>query len=61
VPIDTLTAQGERSMNVAALAVALGKKPTGGHWNSGIAVLRNNGLIEADGRQFRASELLRAI
>lgn len=48
-------------MNVAALAVALGKKPTGGHWNSGIAVLRNNGLIEADGRQFRASELLRAI
>jgi hypothetical protein len=27
---------------------ALGKKPSGGHWNSGIAVLRNNGLIEAE-------------
>jgi hypothetical protein len=25
------------------------KKPSGGHWNSGIAVLRNNGLIEIDG------------
>ena len=34
------------------------KKPTGGHWNSGIAVLRNNGLIEADGRRYRAAELL---
>jgi hypothetical protein len=26
----------------------LGKKPSGGHWNSGIAVLRNNGLIETE-------------
>ena len=25
------------------LATALGKKPTGGHWNSGIPVLRNMG------------------
>jgi len=25
-----------------------GKKPSGGHWNSGIAVLRNNGLIEIE-------------
>jgi len=29
-------------------AAVLGKKPTGGHWNSGIAVLRNNGLIETE-------------
>jgi hypothetical protein len=43
----------------------LGKKPTGGHWNSGIAVLRNNGLIETDegsaqrSRRYRAAPLLR--
>ena len=44
----------------------LGKKPSGGHWNSGIAVLRNNGLIEtgsasaqAGGRRYRAAALLR--
>ena len=44
----TLAAEGERYMEADELAVALGKKPTGGHWNSGIAVLRNNGLIETD-------------
>ena len=42
-----LAAQGERYVAADALAAMLGKKPTGGHWNSGIAVLRNNGLIEA--------------
>jgi len=41
------------------LAVILGKKPSGGHWNSGIAVLRNNGLIEAEGRSYRAADLFR--
>ena len=46
----TLAAQGERYMAVEKLAAALDKKPSGGHWNSGIAVLRNNGLIETDGR-----------
>ncbi len=53
-------------MEVEDLAAALGKKPTGGHWNSGIAVLRNNGLIEtetssaqAGGRRYRAATLLR--
>jgi len=55
-----LAVQGDHMMDAADLAAALGKKPTGGHWNSGIAVLRNNGLIEADGRRFRASELLRS-
>jgi hypothetical protein len=35
---------------VETLVEKLGKKPTGRHWNSGIAVLRNNGLIEVDGR-----------
>ena len=44
----TLAAEGERFMEADQLAVALGKKPTGGHWNSGIAVLRNNGLIETE-------------
>jgi hypothetical protein len=43
----------------------LGKKPSGGHWNSGIAILRNNGLIEADpiasgSRRYRLADLLRA-
>ena len=61
----TLAAEGERYMEAAELAVALGKKPTGGHWNSGIAVLRNNGLIEAEpgsaqgSRRYRAAVLLR--
>jgi hypothetical protein len=43
----------------------LGKKPTGGHWNTGIAVLRNNGLIESEpapaeaaGRRYRVAALL---
>jgi hypothetical protein len=61
----TLAAEGERYMEADELAVALGKKPTGGHWNSGIAVLRNNGLIETEpgsaqgSRRYRAAPLLR--
>ncbi len=54
-----LAAQGRRFVAADELARALAKKPTGGHWNSGIAILRNNGLIEADGRRYRAAELLR--
>jgi hypothetical protein len=34
-------AQGEQFMNADELAAALGKKPSGGHFNAGIAVLRN--------------------
>ena len=61
----TLAAEGERYMDADELAVALGKKPTGGHWNSGIAVLRNNGLIETEpgsaqgSRRYRTAPLLR--
>jgi hypothetical protein len=55
----TLATQGERYMDAEELAATLDKKPSGGHWNSGIAVLRNNGLIEADGRRYRVAELLR--
>ena len=54
-----LAAQGLRFVAAAELADALAKKPTGGHWNAGIAILRNNGLIEVDGRRYRAAELLR--
>ncbi len=54
-----LATQGLRFVAADELANALAKKPTGGHWNSGIAILRNNGLIEADGRCYRAAELLR--
>jgi hypothetical protein len=55
----TLAAQGECYMDANELAVALGKKPSGGHWNSGIAVLRNNGLIETEGRRYRSAVLFR--
>jgi hypothetical protein len=55
----TLAAQGERYMEADELAAALGKKPSGGHWNSGIALLRNNGLIETDGRRYRTATLFR--
>jgi uncharacterized protein len=55
----SLAVQGERYTEIADLAVALGKKPTGGHWNSGLALLRNNGLVEVNGRRLRASELFR--
>jgi hypothetical protein len=55
----TLAAQGEHFMDADELAAALGKKPTGGHWNSGIAVLRNNGLIETNGWPYRTTTLFR--
>ena len=62
-----LAAQGERYMDAEEVAATLGKKPTGGHWNSGIAVLRNNGLIETEpsraqvaGRRYRTAALFRA-
>jgi hypothetical protein len=62
----TLAVQGGRYMATDDLAAALGKKPTGGHWNSGIAVLRNNGLIETElapaetrARRYRITALLR--
>jgi len=55
----TLAAQGECYLDDDELAAILGKKPSGGHWNSGIAVLRNNGLIEIDGRRYRPASLFR--
>jgi hypothetical protein len=55
----TLATQGERYMDAGELAASLGKKATGGHRNSGVAVLRNNGLIDADGRRYRVAELFR--
>jgi hypothetical protein len=54
-----LAAQGERYMDADELASALGKKPSSGHRNSGIAVLCNNDLIETDGRRYRAAVLFR--
>ena len=62
----TLAAQGERYIDAGDLAKALGKKPTGRHWNSGIAILRNNGLIETEpavatpgSKRYRAAALFR--
>lgn len=41
------------------MAAALGKQPRGGHWNNGMSLLRNNGLVEdRDGRLRLASILL---
>jgi hypothetical protein len=54
-----LAVRGEKYMDAAELAAVLGKKPSGGHWNSGVAVLRNNGLIETDGRRYRSAALFR--
>ena len=42
-------------METADLAATLGKKPTGGHWNSGLALLRNNGLVEVSGKRLEVS------
>lgn len=39
----------------ADIARELGKQPRGGHWNSGIAMLRNNGLIEERGQEIRVA------
>ena len=55
----TLAVRGASYVEPAELAMAIGKKPTGGHWNSGIALLRNNGLIEMSGKRLRVSELFR--
>ena len=55
----TLAARGEAYTDADELAAALAKKPTGGHWNTGIAVLRNNSLIETDGRRYRTAALFR--
>jgi hypothetical protein len=55
----TLAGRGEVYMDGDELAAVLGKRPSGGHWNSGIAVLRNNGLIEVDGRRYRIAALFR--
>lgn len=41
-----------------AMAAALGKQPRGGHWNGGIAALRNNGLIEESATGMRLAAFL---
>lgn len=48
-----------RPVTPAELAAELGKEPRGGHWNSGVAVLRNNGLIHAEAGTLRLAEDLR--
>lgn len=55
----SLASFDERFVHPVDLAEVLGKQPTGGHWNGGVAVLCNNGLIETDGKRLRAAALLR--
>jgi hypothetical protein len=47
----TLAATAGSCLSTADLAAALGKAPSGGHWNSGLSSLRKNGLIETRGTQ----------
>jgi hypothetical protein len=56
-----LASQVDRTFTPAELAARLGLKPIGGHWNSGLAQLRNNGLAEREGNDYRASELIRGM
>ena len=41
------------------LGAALGRVPRGGSWNTGITILRNNGLIEETPAGFVLSGVLR--
>lgn len=46
------------SVRIEEMAHALGMKPRGGHWNGGLSVLRNNGLIQnGPAPLIRASDL----
>jgi len=37
------------------MALDMGVKPYGGHWNGGLALLRNNGLIACENNRWRIS------
>lgn len=49
---------GGRAVPRDELATALQKQPHGGHWNGGIANLRNNGLVETVGNALKPAALL---
>jgi len=49
---------GGRYTEAADLAAALGKESTGGQWNSGLALLRKNGLVEVSGKRLRVTLLI---
>ena len=50
--------EGPLRTTPTALAEVLNKKPTGGHWNSGLAALRNNGLIQVTGGRLSLAPIL---
>ena len=56
---EMIAALNDGPRTVAALAAALGKQPRGGHWNGGMAVLRNNGLITIASGVITLSEEMR--
>jgi hypothetical protein len=47
-------------LTVDELAAQLGKKPTGGYWNTGLSSLRNNELVALEGKALRANAQLLA-
>lgn len=57
--LDHLSAMDERGSTRDDMAAALGKQPRGGHWNNGMSLLRNNGLIEEVGGRIRLVDILR--
>jgi hypothetical protein len=54
-----LVRHGPRFIDPADLAAELGKEPRGGHWNTGVSILKANLLVELQGRSMRAASLLR--
>ena len=50
--------RSEPGMTKEQLGQVLGMQPRGGHWNSGMAILRNNGLIQDNGTLSVLPELL---
>ena len=57
--LDHLSAMGEHGATRDDMAAALGKQPRGGHWNNGMSLLRNNGLVEEVGGRLRLVSILR--
>lgn len=56
--LKALRAFNPQPVDKATLAQAIGRKPLGGHWNGGVAILRDNGLIVNRGQGWTLSPLL---
>jgi hypothetical protein len=59
--LDVIAGRRGEWIDTARLANAASMKPGNGHWYSGIAAIRDPGLIEQDGNRFRLSEFVRGL